>query len=64
MTKGQFRVSPFRAVIDDSGERDGWWIRAEPDGTELFIGGHELAKMRRLIQKVEKYEAKRPSRKR
>jgi hypothetical protein len=37
---------------------------AEPDGTELFIGGHELAKMRRLIQKVEKYEAKRPSRKR
>lgn len=59
-----FRIGAFSASPDDSGERDGWWLRIGTDAayTETFLAPRDIAKLRRLVERVEKYERRRPKR--
>jgi hypothetical protein len=51
-----FRIGPWTATPDDSGERDGWWIE------ELFVPAESITKLRRVLERIEASEQKRSKR--
>ncbi len=54
-----FRIGPWTATPDDSGERDGWWLSKEEGNSLLFVKASDVIRLRRLIERVEASEAKR-----